>query len=101
MNKKILPQPVAELVISTQRLFPFIWHRLLAFVHYWRSDQSAYSGRYMNQESLQFGRGFRVGIGESDLTPPPGYPLGGFGPFGKRSIGVMMPLKAKVFFFTR
>ena len=43
--------------------------------------------------------GLQLGVSQIDITPPPGYPMGGFGLAGKFSRGVWLPLEAKSFYF--
>ena len=42
---------------------------------------------------------FLFGSSTIDITPPPGYPMGGFGSEGRISRGVWTPLKAAAFYF--
>lgn len=42
--------------------------------------------------------GLQLGVSQIDITPPPGYPMGGFGLAGKFSRGVWLPLQAKSFY---
>jgi len=64
-----------------------------------KSIKYSYNYYESKQSDSNNASGLQLGVSQIDITPPPGYPMGGFGLAGKYSRGVWLPLEAKTFYF--
>jgi neutral ceramidase len=71
-----------------------LWHLVLKLI----CPQKLKVPEYSVPESTSFGR-FIVGRARTDITPPPGYPMGGHSIGGKVSRGLWTRLYARAFYF--